>query len=193
MFLEKTIENWLTKTNEIGYQLPFCQALLGEGFSICHISKHNAFEQGKDIIAVDSNGDPHVFQLKRGNITSAKWRDEVKAEIEELIDLTIVHPSVDKSKKHISYLVTNGYLEDTVRLTIDNLNSGKWKDNPLRVIVRGELLQKFLRVSRDFVPQEISDYRSFLDQYFADGRELVDEAQFSKFIVEVIQLGNTNS
>lgn len=191
MFLEKTIENWLTKTNEIGYQLPFCQALLGEGFSICHISKHNAFEQGKDIIAVDSNGDPHVFQLKRGNITSAKWRDEVKAEIEELIDLTIVHPSVDKSKKHISYLVTNGYLEDTVRLTIDNLNSGKWKDNPLRVIVRGELLQKFLRVSRDFVPQEISDYRSFLDQYFADGRELVDEAQFSKFIVEVIQLGNT--
>jgi hypothetical protein len=83
MFLEKTIENWLTKTNEIGYQLPFCQVLLGEEFSICHISKHNAFEQGKDIIAVDSNGDPHVFQLKRGNITSAKWRDEVKAEIEK--------------------------------------------------------------------------------------------------------------
>jgi hypothetical protein len=192
MFLEKTIENWLTKTNEIGYQLPFCQALLGEGFSVCHISKHNAFEQGKDIIALDSNGDPHVFQLKRGNITSAKWREEVKPEIEELIDLTIVHPSVDKNKKHISYLVTNGYLEDTVRLTIDNLNSGKWKDNPLKVIVKGELLQKFINVSRDFVPQEVSDYRSFLDQYFADGRELVDEARFSKFIIEVIQLGNTD-
>lgn len=192
MFLEKTIENWLTKTNEIGYQLPFCQALLAEGFSICHISKHNAFEQGKDIIALDSSGDPHVYQLKRGNITSAKWRDEVKAEIEELIDLTIVHPSVDKNKKHVSYLVTNGYLEDTVRLAIDNLNSGKWKDNPLRVIVQGELLKKFLSVSRDFVPQEISDYRSFLDQYFADGRELVDEARFSKFIVEVIQLENEN-
>jgi hypothetical protein len=192
MFLEKAIENWLTKTNEIGYQLPFCQALLGEGFSICHISKHNAFEQGKDIIALDSYGDAHVFQLKKGNITSAKWRNEVKAEIEELIDLTIVHPSVNKNRKHTSYLVTNGYLEDTVRLTIDNLNAGKWKDNPLRVIVGGELLQKFLKVSRDFVPQEISDYRSFLDQYFADGRELVNESRFSKFIVEVLQLGNTN-
>ena len=191
MFLEKAIENWLTKTNEIGYQLPFCQALLGEGFSICHISKHNAFEQGKDIIALDSNGDPHVFQLKRGNITNAKWRDEVKGEIEELIDLTIVHPSVNKEKKHISHLVTNGYLEDTVRLAIDNLNSGKWKDNPLRVIVGGELLQKFLRVSRDFVPQEISDYRSFLEQYFFDGRELAVEARFSAFISEVLQLDHS--
>lgn len=126
----------------------------------------------------------------RGNITSAKWRDEVKAEIEELIDLTIVHPSVDKNKKHVSYLVTNGYLEDTVRLAIDNLNSGKWKENPLRVVVQGELLKRFLSVSRDFVPQEISDYRSFLDQYFADGRELVNESRFSKFISEVLQLEN---
>ena len=44
-FLEKTIENWLTKTNELGYQLPFCQLLLCEGYEIVHISKHNAFEQ----------------------------------------------------------------------------------------------------------------------------------------------------
>jgi hypothetical protein len=189
-FLERTIENWLTKTNELGYQLPFCQVLVSEGYSICHISKHNAFEQGKDIISLNKRGVPCVFQLKGGQITNSIWRKVVKDEAEELIDYTITHPSVDKRRKHIPYLVTNGYLEDTVRLAIDNLNAGKWKHNPLQVITKGELLKKFLQLSRNFVPQEINDYKSFLDLYFADGRELIDESKYSKFISDVLRLND---
>lgn len=191
MFLEKTIENWLTKTNELGYQFPFCELLVNEGYSIIHISKQNAFEQGKDIITLDKRNRPCVFQLKGGNISHKRWLREVKDEIEELIDLTITHPSVDKRKKHIPYLVTNGFLEDTVRLAIDNLNSGKWKHKPLQVITRGQLLKKFLQLSRNFVPQEVQDYKSFLDLYFGDGRELIDESKYSKFIVEVLRLNQS--
>ncbi len=187
-FLEKTIENWLTKTSELGYQMPFCQLLISEEFSICHISPHNAFEQGKDIIAIDKNGDPFGFQLKGGNISMSKWNGGIKAEIEKLLELTIVHPSVDKNKKHISYLVTNGYLEDTVRLEIDNLNAGKWKENPLNIWTLGELLSKFLKISGDFVPQDVEDYKSFLELYFGEGRDLIDTKKYSNFIKEVLKI-----
>src|ERR1700752_3109957 len=97
-FLEKTVEHWLASVNELGYLLPFCQLLLSEGFSICHVSRQNAFEQGKDVIALDRDGIPCAFQLKGGNITNARWRSEVWPEIEELINYQIIHPSVDPNK-----------------------------------------------------------------------------------------------
>lgn len=187
-FYGKAIENWLTNTNELGYQLPFCQILVNEGFRLVHISKHNAFEQGKDIIAVDTKGRPHIYQLKRGNVALGEWRSIVKAELEELIDLKIVHPSVNKSLKPIPYLVTNGYLEDTVRLQLDNLNAGKWKHNPIKVIVLGELLEKFLKWSYEFTPQEISNYKNFLDLYFADGKGPTDEEKIAILLGSTLQL-----
>lgn len=187
-FLEKTIENWLTTTNELSYQMPFCQLLLSKGYTVCHNSKQNAFEQGKDIIAINKSGVPCGFQLKGGNITNRRWRDEVKDEIEELIDYQIVHPSISKSKGHLSFLVTNGELEDTVRVGIDNLNTGKWKENPLEVITGGELLSKFVDISNNFTPQEVTAYKSFLDLYFRDGKELINEKEYSNFITEVLRL-----
>lgn len=179
----------MTNTNELGYQLPFCQLLLNEGFRTVHISKHNAFEQGKDIIAVDQHDTAHIYQLKGGNVTLKVWRDFIRAEVEELIDLSIVHPSVDKSKPFVPYLVLNGYLDDTVRLQIQDLNTnGKWKDNPLKVIVLGELLEKFLKWTYEFTPQEISNYKSFLELYFSEGREFIDDRKFATFLESVLRL-----
>jgi hypothetical protein len=178
----------LTKTNELGYQLPFCQLLLSEGYKIIQISKHNAFEQGKDIIAIDKKGMACAFQLKGGTISSEKWRNVVKGEVEELVELQIVHPSIVRDKKHKSFLVTNSILEDTVRLAIKNLNSGRWKKTPLQVIAKGELLKKFSDLSGNFVPQEIENYKSFLELFFADGKELIDEKKYTDFIMEVLRL-----
>lgn len=191
-FLRTTIENWLNNTNELGFQMPFCQALLSKGFSIVHNSKHNASEQGKDIIAVDNKSTPHCYQLKGGNISLKKWRKEVKDEIEELIDLKIEHPSINKKKKHKSYLVTNGELADTVRNAIDNLNSGKWKKNPLKTITGGELLKDFIQISENFIPQEISNYKSFLELYFTNGKELINEKLFTDFIKDTLRLFEAN-
>lgn len=166
-FLERTLEHWLTNTSELGYTLPFCQVLLAEGASVCHISRQNAFEQGKDIISVDSTGRAHGYQLKGGNITDAKWTTEVYPEIVKLRDLPIIHPSIDRNAGHTSWLVTNGWLEDTVRRAIDDHNTTKLRDAPLRTIVRGELLQRFLKASMRFVPQELEEYR---DDVIADAR-----------------------
>jgi len=191
-FLERTIEHWLSHVNELGYQMPFCQLLLSEGYTVLQVSKHTAFEQGKDIIAIDKYDTPCGFQLKGGNITSNRWRNEIKGEIEALRDLTIVHPSIHKNKKHFSYLVTNGELEGTVRFEIDNLNNGKWKDNPLRVITHGVLLKKFIKISSSFAPQQIKDYKIFLDLYFSEGKELIGEEKYTSFIRDVLRLNNGN-
>jgi hypothetical protein len=193
-FLEKTIEDWLTKTSELGYQLPFCQLLTSRGFRVVHISKHNAFEQGKDIIAVDAAGAPHGFQLKGGNISLSKWRDVVRAEVDELIELRIKHPSIDPAVPHKSYLVTNGFLDDTVRLIIDELNTTKWKDAPLTVWTRGHLLPEFIEFSGVFVPQKLKEYRTFLELYFADGRGFADITKVSTFLHDLVALyRNDNS
>ncbi len=186
-FLARTIEHWLDSANELTYQLPFCQVLLTDGYEIVHTSRHNAFEQGKDIIAIASDNKVHGFQLKGGNISLTRWRNEVKAELEELRELTIVHPSVPKGE-HTSWLVTNGELEDTVRVKIDNLNRGKWQANPLQVQTRGQLLSKFLSLSEAFVPTKIDDYKDFLDLYFWNQNSLMDEAKFCAFVERVLCL-----
>ena len=69
--IERVVENWLTRVSERQYQFPFCQVLVSKGFRVLHLSSHGPQEQGKDIIAVDANGQPVCFQLKTGDIDLA--------------------------------------------------------------------------------------------------------------------------
>jgi len=119
--IERAIENWLISTNERNYQIPFCQVLLQQGFKILDISSHRPMEQGKDIIALDENGNSVAYQLKTGKIDIPVWRS-IRGEVEELIQLPIVHPSVDTTNVHKAYLVTNGSITDEVRHQIDLMN-----------------------------------------------------------------------
>ena len=102
--IERAIENWLTNTNERNYQTPFCQVLMHKGQRVLYLSSHRPMEQGKDIITQDVNGDYNAYQLKTGDIDLRKWRD-IRGEIEELIQLPIVHPCVNKNTRHRSFLV----------------------------------------------------------------------------------------
>jgi len=186
-FLVKAIESWLINSNELGYTLPFCEVLTAQGFSLIHLSKQNAFEQGKDVIAL--RGDElHAYQLKGGNITDDRWVREVWPEIEKLRKLPVVHPAVAAGTPHKSYLVTNGALEDTVRRAITDLNNTQWAEAPLTVIVRGQLLRDFIDASEAFVPQELADYRNFLDLIFSDGRGLLDEEKLARLFEETLRL-----
>src|SRR5437763_14002962 len=83
-FLEKTIESWLIKTNELGYTLPFAEVLVAQGHAVIHISKQNAFEQGKDLTSIGPDGTVYGYQLKGGNITDHLWTTVVWPEIEKL-------------------------------------------------------------------------------------------------------------
>lgn len=86
--IDRIVENWLTNTNEIGYQIPFCQYLMTSNFTILHISTHGQMEQGKDIITLDENEKPCAFQLKSGTINVTIWR-KIKGEIDELVEIPI--------------------------------------------------------------------------------------------------------
>ena len=125
--LKKAIENWLINTNERNYLPAFCQILLNEGKEIIYISQHGEMEQGKDIIAIDRKGRCYAYQLKTGVINLNVWR-KIRGEIEELTRFPPIHPSIDKRKIHKSFLVTNRYVTDSVRIQIDQMN----EDNRLK-------------------------------------------------------------
>lgn len=84
--IERLIENWLSSTNERGYEVPFCQLLMAEGHRIIHLNRHSPTEQGKDVISLDHKGKLCAFQLKGRDIDIARWRREVKPEVDALGD-----------------------------------------------------------------------------------------------------------
>jgi hypothetical protein len=185
-FLQRAIEYWLDSSNELGYQPLFCGWLSNAGYAVKHSSKHGPFEQGKDIIATDDSGLVHAFQLKGGDINLKRWRDEVKPEIDELIDIPVKHPGVDKSKPHVSYLVTNGTLDDTVRVQIVDLNESKWKATPLQVWTRGDLLNNFLTMANGIFPADAETYKQLTDLMFADSTSLPDIEQINSFFQKIL-------
>ncbi|HEX5132093.1 MAG TPA: hypothetical protein VFX92_06365 [Candidatus Krumholzibacteria bacterium] len=169
--IERVIENWLTDVEERAFQVPFCQLLALQGHEIVHLSPHGPDEQGKDVITIHPDGTPCAYQLKVGDITLARWR-QIVGEVEELLDIAIHHPSVDKSKRHRACLVVSGDLKDPVRRQIDDRNEDRRRSggNTLDVLVKGQLLTQFTNASEHFLPREVSDLRSFLNLYARDGR-----------------------
>jgi len=187
--IERAIENWLTSTNERNYQTPFCQVLLSKGHRIIYVSSHRPMEQGKDIITVDKHGECCAYQLKTGGIDLKKWR-EILGEVKELMELPIVHPSVDKSKIHKSFLVTNGEIIDEVRIQIDQINEdNKRKDRKysyLDVINGKTLLKEFIDAQGEFIPKELEDFDLFLELFLADGTDFLPKEKYFEFLNKTI-------
>ena len=186
--IERAIENWLTSTNERNFQAPFCQVLLRQGHRILYVSPHRSLEQGKDIITLDDGGKCCAYQLKTGNIDIKKWR-EISGEVKELIELPVVHPSVDKSKIHKSFLVMNGDITDEVRLQIDQINEDNQRKGRnysyLDVITGKTLLKDFIDAQGDFIPTELADFGLFLKLFLADGTDFLPKEQFFEFLNKI--------
>jgi len=187
--IERAIENWLIRTNERNYLAPFCQVLMYKGHRIIYKSSHRPMEQGKDVITIDKNGQYCAYQLKTGNIDLTKWR-EIRPEIEELIQLPIIHPSIDKNIEHKSFLVFNGNLTDEVRIQIDQINEDnirKKRDySYLDVIDIESLLKDFIEAQGKFMPKEVEDFDLFLQLHLADGNDFFNKETFFAFISKAI-------
>lgn len=185
--IDRIVENWLTNTNEIGYQIPFCQYLMTSNFTILHISTHGQMEQGKDIITLDENEKPCAFQLKSGTINVTIWR-KIKGEIDELVEIPINYPSINKDIPHRAVLVTNGRITDPVRRGIDDLNLS-YKNrgfSELELITGSDLLKRFIGVHGSFLPTDLSDFKIFLELILSDGHELLDKKQMSVFLESIL-------
>jgi hypothetical protein len=157
------------------------------GYKVLHLSSHGQMEQGKDIIAIDKNGVPCAFQLKAGNITTRVWRD-IKGEIDELIEIPINHPSVDKSVKHRAILVTNGTITDKIRRDIDDRNANFRNKglSELEIIVGSELLAEFIKIHGSFLPSEPKDFKTFLELFLSDGTDMLNKELFSNFLTSIL-------
>ena len=189
--LERVIENWLDKASERSFQLCYCYMLSADGHIIIHSTRHCGMEMGKDIITVDSDGTPCAFQLKTGNISLAKWRNEIGPQIDDLVFGKISHPSVENSKHHKSYLVTNGRIEEEVSRAIDDRNRS-WKDiNPcfrLRTVVRGELLEKAQNLGTNLWPSELTDTKTLLELFLENGRSVLPKEKLASLLESTLPL-----
>jgi hypothetical protein len=187
--IERAIENWLINTNERDYQTAYCQILIHSGHKILYVSSHRPMEQGKDIITIDWNEDYHVYQLKTGNIDLKKWR-EIVGEVKELIELPIIHPSVDKSKIPKAHLVTNGDVTDEVRIQIDQINEDNIRKKRnyayLEIVNAKTLLREFINAQGEFIPQKLEDFDLFLEFFLTKGTDFLDKEKFFNFLNSTI-------
>lgn len=171
----RLVENWLDSASERSYQLPFCQMLAAKGHRIIHSSRHSPIEQGKDIITVDKAGNPCAFQLK-GNpgskLNLIEFR-KITNQLSELVNTAIRDPSIRKVQ-HKSYLVTNGLVEEEVRLAIDSLNEGNalsgYPDRKLEILQRGDLLNFADELGYTLWPSEYDDIETLLQLLTYDGK-----------------------
>jgi hypothetical protein len=181
--LERVIENWLDRSIETTYQIPFCYMLSNEGYTIVHITRHCGMEMGKDILAIAPDGTPCAYQLKTGNINLKKWRDEISSQVMDLVLGQIVHPSFDGSKPHRSYLVTNGNIEEEVTRAIDDWNRGFQQKGQshykLETIVRGQILEMANDLGTDLWPSELKDINTLLEIFLEDGKGIIPKNKLS--------------
>lgn len=191
--IDRIVENWLTNANERGYEIPFAQCLIAQGYTVVHISSHGPFEQGKDIISIDPDGNPCCFQLKGVKITKGVLGDY--REIHELVEIPIVHPKFEGLPHHRSFLVTNQEITDPVRTTIVNLNPKfiERKCPPLEIMAKHEVLKLFIDSHGAYLPVDIQDFHSFLELILTKGDHELDKAKYSAFLESfVFSVTHTN-
>ena len=140
-------------------------------------------EQGKDIITIDRNGDYCAFQLKTGDLNLGEWR-RIHDEIVELVELPINHSSVDKTKGHKSFIVTNGELNDPVRIQIQDINERNQRRGfgHLDTITGQALLRSFLDAQGEFIPKELDKFQQFLKLFLAEGTDFFPKQEYLEFL-----------
>ena len=186
--IDRILENWLDNASERSYQLPFCYLLLQQNKTVLHLTRHNAMEHGKDIIAVDEEEQLHVYQLKGvkgGKLKLNQWQTMI-GQLAQMAITPVTHPSVNSDKHHFSYLVINGEIEEEVSSAIFAYNED-WRSKGMpqyciNTIVRGQILQWASAVKDQFIPSEFEDFK-FLLEFFLDGGEgLLDKSKFTRLV-----------
>jgi len=168
--------------------------LTAEGYRVVHLSRHGSFEEGKDVLAIAPDGVPCAFQLKGssgGKITQREWGKYVD-QVNRLVEIPIKHPSIDESLPRRVYFVTNGELDEEVRVEIAGRNSD-WirRGHPqLETVVKGELLGRFIETQDDLWPMSLSSERELLEFYLADGTGYLNKPKFAAFLEHLLWEGD---
>ena len=175
----------MRKASERSYQVPFAQALISEGMRVLRVG-HSSIEHGKDVIAVDSKGKVHAYQLKDGNLGLSEW-EKVREQVVALVETPVEHPTLSDHPKHQPWLVVSGAASIPA---VDRINGHNvsWKQRrytPLKLMVGAELVTKFTRMAANFWPQLPEESRSLFGLYLADGTGNLDRNVFAKLLVSI--------
>src|ERR1051325_11175993 len=187
--IERLIENWLINVHELGYQIPFCEVLLTQKYTVLHVSRHGRGEHGKDVIARDPNGHLFAFQLKCGDINLREWR-EIRGEVEELVRLpvSVTLPTIRQEEPHTPVLVTNGEIQGDVPISINSF-ADAWVSagsQRLQVWQRHELLSMFINAHGVYLPTELTDFRQFVELYVSNFNDRIPRKKLAEFLSKLV-------
>lgn len=189
--LARLIENWLTSSTEMEFQLPFRQLLIDEGEQILHVADHGQLELGKDIFTLTADADLHAYQLKTGPVTQAKW-DEIQPQVTRLVEVPIEHPSVGSRKADRVFLVSNRRFSEPVIEEIHRRNKD-WasRSHPQVDVVSGdELLSRLCGAQSEVMPFEPRDLREFLTFWTQNGRQMLDKSALARILAGLLRLAD---
>jgi hypothetical protein len=189
---ERLVEDWLIRINERGYEVPFCQSLLAQGYRVLRCG-HSPTEHGKDVLAVAREGEVCAYQLKTGDFGLAeinKYRDQLAM----LVEARPIHPGLPDTFAYRPFLVTTGEFKDPAISLIEELNAG-WKARGLPALtpINGRQLHvDFVSLSSDFWPVEAPAVRRFRELYLVDGRGDLEVAQYAGLLIQILRAANSS-
>lgn len=183
---ERLVEDWLTRINERGYEIPFCQILVSKGFRVLRCG-HSPYEHGKDVLAISPDGKVYGYQLKSGDVAQADVTKHME-QIRMLVETRPAHPALADDFVFQPVFVTTGEFKDPAISLIKELNLGfvHRKLPSLAVIGGRQLLTDFVQLSADFWPKVSPEVRAFRGLYLSEGQGDLDVTQLSKFIGTII-------
>ena len=191
--LERLVECWLDSASERSFQAPFCQVLTHQGHAVLHSTRHASIEFGKDLVTLDSEGVINAYQLKGhpgGRLTLREFRT-IQAQLHELVHTPIVHPGIESSQ-HRSFLVTNGEIEEEVRVYLEAANAKNahdgYPERTLAIISRGELLGLFQTLGHALWPSEISDMATLTELMALDGASLLPATKLETLVGSLLHV-----
>lgn len=186
--LERIVENWLTRSGERGFEVPFSQLLSVEGYRVLHGPVHHPFEHGKDIVAYAPTGELCAFQLKGGDMDLATF-ERIQPQLLALAATAVTYPGVEPPRRPDKVaLVTSGSLTPPAR---DRLAAFNAAHRPLglpvlETVEKEQLVARFMDAHGKYWPSQPEDLNALLKLYVHDGTGLFPTADFSGFIKSII-------
>ena len=135
--LRNVLEDYLSSIKERDFDFPLSSLLQGMGFYDIHFT-HGAVEFGKDFIAKRVENDveyQYAIQSKKGDISQALWRNEVRGQLEEAIVSDLSHPQFNTSAPRKAILVTTGRLSGNARLACQEFKTKLEAENRIDEIL----------------------------------------------------------
>lgn len=172
--LERIVENWLTSASERTFEVPFTQLLASEGHQVLQGPVHHAFEQGKDIITLNDDGELCAHQLKNGG--GQLRLGELREHQDQLTTLSrsaVSIPALPENRQPDRvFFVTNRTLTPPARDLVQQLSeANRGLDYPgIELVEKDSLLGRFVAGHGDYFPSEPEDISSFLQLFLSDGK-----------------------